>query len=100
MRPELEKLSATIQLPKYLQIPETFSKDVRGGAITVVRGATLAFQSKTSKQIAEASANAVSLPVQDGAFSLAQRLMYRHNTHRVAVAETRMDCKPRLRFLC
>ena len=70
MRPELESLSATIQLPAYLQIPETFAKDIRGGALTIVRGASLQFRSRTTKEIASATANSKSLPVKEGSFVL------------------------------
>ena len=40
LRPELTGIAGTINLPEYLQRPETLHKDVRGGAISLVKGST------------------------------------------------------------
>lgn len=70
MRPELQKLSVSIQLPAYLQIADPLEKDIRGGAVTVVKQSKLHFQSQTTKAIDFATANGQPLPVRDGAFAL------------------------------
>lgn len=67
-RPELEKLQATIRLPDYLSIAEPTIKEIRGGALVTVRGASVELQSKTTKPIVRASANGKSLSVSDGVF--------------------------------
>lgn len=68
-RPELEKLLATIQLPEYLDIAEPIEREIRGGALVTVKGAKLQLQSRTTKPIVSAKANAKDLEVSEGSFA-------------------------------
>ena len=61
-RPELSSLSASVTLPDYLQYSRPLKSDVRGGVISVLKGATAEFEAEVSRNLAEASsgtANAV-----------------------------------------
>ena len=50
-RPELIAAAAKIQLPEYLQLPETITKDVRSGAITLVEGASYTLEGQASREL-------------------------------------------------
>lgn len=54
-RPELSSLSAEITLPDYLQYKEPVKTDVRGGAISVLKGSVAAFEAEVSRSLAEAT---------------------------------------------
>jgi hypothetical protein len=54
-RPELSSLSALITLPEYLGYSRPITADVRGGIISVLKGATAAFEAEVSRNLAEAS---------------------------------------------
>src|SRR5262249_47545746 len=43
LRPELAGVTAEVKLPEYLGRPETLSKDVRGGSVSLVRGSQATF---------------------------------------------------------
>ncbi len=54
-RPELTSLKATVTLPDYLKYSRTITSDVRGGSISLVRGASAAFEAEISRALREAS---------------------------------------------
>ena len=54
-RPELSSLSASITLPAYLQYKEPIKADVRGGAISVLKGSVAEFEAEVSRNLAEAT---------------------------------------------
>jgi len=58
-RPELSSLSASIKLPDYLQYSRSMEADVRGGVISVLKGATAAFEAEIGRNLAEAVVNDV-----------------------------------------
>ncbi len=55
LRPELTDVTAAVTLPEYLGRPEKLEKDVRGGALTVVRGSTATFAITASRDLATAT---------------------------------------------
>lgn len=55
-RPELTSLMADIELPAYLGYPRQ-EKDVRGGAVSIVKGSSARFAAKTSRELASATIN-------------------------------------------
>ena len=55
-RPELTALMANIELPSYLGYPNQ-DKDVRGGAVSIVKGSVARFQAKASRALASATIN-------------------------------------------
>jgi hypothetical protein len=54
-RPELSSLSASITLPSYLQYKEPIKADVRGGAISLLKGSVAEFEAEISRNLAEAT---------------------------------------------
>ncbi|MFN9719717.1 MAG: hypothetical protein ACK58L_13540, partial [Planctomycetota bacterium] len=54
-RPELMSMTAMIRLPEYLQYREPVKADVRGGAISILKGAVASFEAEISRQLARAS---------------------------------------------
>lgn len=54
-RPELSSLSASITLPSYLQYKEPIKADVRGGAISVLKGSVAEFEAEISRNLTEAT---------------------------------------------
>ncbi len=54
-RPELSSLRATLQLPDYLQYDHDPQIDVRGGSVSVVKGARVKFAVTTTSDLASAS---------------------------------------------
>lgn len=54
-RPELLALQATVRLPDYLQYPRPVQTDVRGGAVTLVKGAVAEFSATISRDLLEAA---------------------------------------------
>ena len=56
-RPELTGLRAEIELPEYLQRTEPVVRDIRGGAVTAVRGSRAKFTVDASRALAKASVN-------------------------------------------
>lgn len=55
LRPELTGLSATVELPAYLGRTEPLEKDVRGGAVSVVKGSRVALAATASRDLVSAS---------------------------------------------
>ena len=54
MRPELTSVVADVTLPAYLGRPGSERKDVRGGAVTLVKGSKATFAATASRDLAEA----------------------------------------------
>lgn len=52
-RPELQEMQAAVQLPEYLQYSHGLQTDVRGGVISVVKGAQLDLQAKVTRDLVE-----------------------------------------------
>ena len=55
LRPELVSLEADISLPEYLGRPEPQRVDVRGGSLSLVRGATASLRATADRPLAEAT---------------------------------------------
>jgi hypothetical protein len=53
-RPELSTVSADVKLPDYLQRKESLKKDVRGGAISLVKGSRVEFTATANRDLAKA----------------------------------------------
>lgn len=53
-RPELSNVSASVKLPEYLQRTETQQRDVRGGAISLVKGSKVEFTATANRDLAKA----------------------------------------------
>ena len=54
-RPELSSVKATLQLPDYLRYDHDPQVDVRGGAVTVVKGARVKFSATATSELAAAT---------------------------------------------
>ena len=57
LRPELAAVGASVALPDYLGRPGTSEKDVRGGAVTLVKGSRASFFAAASRDLSEAQVN-------------------------------------------
>ncbi|MFO1020100.1 MAG: hypothetical protein U0903_05315 [Planctomycetales bacterium] len=57
LRPELTSLTAVYALPEYLGRKEKITKDVRGGAISVVKGSQVELAAAISRALSKASVN-------------------------------------------
>jgi hypothetical protein len=58
-RPELTSMTARIDLPEYLQHGTTLTKDVRGGAISVLRGSRVTFVATATRPLAKAAMDGI-----------------------------------------
>lgn len=54
LRPELTSIVADVTLPEYLGRPERQKKDVRGGSVSLVKGARAAFVATASRKLSTA----------------------------------------------
>ena len=54
-RPELSRLVASVKLPDYLQYSQPLATDVRGGTMSVLKGASAAFSAEISRQLMTAT---------------------------------------------
>lgn len=52
-RPELESMIARVELPKYLQRDKEVTKDIRGGAVSLVMGSKAVFEATASRRLAD-----------------------------------------------
>ena len=75
LRPELERIQARVELPKYLQREQVLTKDVRGGGLTVVSGSRVAFEATATRSLAFAKVDGREISVQDQSFSPPTELM-------------------------
>ena len=55
LRPELSSFLADVELPEYLERTERLKKDVRGGAISLVKGSSASFTATASRRLQTAS---------------------------------------------
>lgn len=55
LRPELTSVVAEISLPKYLELPKPLRKDVRGGAISLVKGSRATFTATAGRNLSSAT---------------------------------------------
>ncbi|MCH2202055.1 MAG: hypothetical protein MK102_08795 [Fuerstiella sp.] len=62
-RPELTAITASVTLPEYLQYTKKQTKDVRGGAVSVVKGASIAFEAEVSRGLKDAMVSSGSASV-------------------------------------
>lgn len=62
-RPELTAITARVTLPEYLQYDRPLNQDVRGGSISVVKGASVAFSAEVSRELSSATVSAGSTDV-------------------------------------
>ncbi len=53
-RPELASLTASIKLPEYLEYKRDLKTDVRGGVVSVLKGAVANFEAEISRELKEA----------------------------------------------
>jgi len=58
----LTELVARVQLPDYLQRPEPEVKDVRGGALTLVKGSVAVLEATATRELAQATLKRLSHP--------------------------------------
>jgi len=63
-RPELNSLSALITLPDYLEYSRPVKADVRGGVISVLKGATAEFEAEVGRNLVEATVKNVPATVE------------------------------------
>ena len=70
LRPELESIVATVNLPAYLEREGGLEKDVRGGGLTVVRGAGVSLKANTSSELETATVGEEAAKVVGDAFEL------------------------------
>ncbi len=57
LRPELVEATAQVQLPAYLQLPETVQRDVRSGTLTTVEGSTAVVNAVANRDLSLAAIN-------------------------------------------
>lgn len=72
-RPELTSMRATVRLPAYLQYSHDVMSDVRGGAISLVKGAVAKFEAHVSRSLSEAKVTGASASI-DGDRILTEEL--------------------------
>jgi len=60
LRPELTSLTANVSLPEYIGRPEPLKKDVRGGALSIVKGSTVDFTATANRNLASGSVDGTS----------------------------------------
>ena len=57
IRPELVSAKAMVDLPEYLQLPDSVDRDVRGGTLSVVEGSVARVAATASRELDSASIN-------------------------------------------
>jgi hypothetical protein len=55
LRPEVSSFLAAVELPAYLERKEGLNKDVRGGAVSLVKGSSASFTATASRKLATAT---------------------------------------------
>jgi hypothetical protein len=50
-RPEIETITAKVQLPKYLERPEPIERDLRSGSASVVKGSSVSVEAKGTRRL-------------------------------------------------
>ncbi len=69
-RPELSELSASIELPAYLQRSAPIERPLRGGGLTVVQGSRVSLTATATRELANARVNGQNLPVEGSVLQL------------------------------
>lgn len=67
-RPELTSLTASIQLPDYLQYSRVLETDVRGGVVSVLKGSVASLAAEISRELEGATVQGHSAAVSDNRF--------------------------------
>lgn len=67
-RPELLAASANLKLPEYLQRPESLTKDIRSGAMTIVEGTSYAISGKASRELSSVTLDSQAIRVANESF--------------------------------
>jgi len=65
-RPELTELAVKLRLPNYLEYKSEQSIEVRGGSVSVLKGAEAAFEAKASRELATAELDGKAQKVEGG----------------------------------
>ena len=68
LRPVLEQIEASIQLPEYLQIAEPIQRDARSGSVQAVTGSSVQVRATASRSLTSATIDGRALPVEDRQF--------------------------------
>ncbi|MBY0587275.1 hypothetical protein K2X85_08880 [bacterium] len=68
-RPEMESITAQIQLPSYLGRSEVLDRDVRGGTLAAVKGCRVSLHAKASRPTRQSWFNGHPQPTQGATFS-------------------------------
>ena len=76
LRPELERIQAKVELPKYLQREQLQTKDIRGGGLSVVHGSHVAFEATATRSLAFAKVDGREVSVKDQSFHPQPELMH------------------------
>ncbi len=71
LRPELTSVVAAVTLPAYLGLPQPVPRDVRGGSVSLVRGATATFTATASRELQSAQVDGQSSSPAGAAISTA-----------------------------
>ena len=71
-RPELTGVQATVKLPDYLQRPEPVTKDLRGGALALVKGSAVRFAATASRPLDAVTIDGSSVPPAEGGIQTPQ----------------------------
>ncbi len=83
-RPELTNLTATVRLPDYLLYPEDPEIPVRGGSVSIIKGAVTSFTGETSRELTEAVANGEDTEIKGNTFSTAPSKVTHSQTHELS----------------
>ena len=71
-RPELKALYASVKLPDYLESPEIVKSDVRGGTISIVKGAIAEFSADISRDLSKAEVGGQTTEVKSNQIAIRQ----------------------------
>ncbi|TWT77273.1 hypothetical protein Pla123a_19300 [Posidoniimonas polymericola] len=75
VRPELTGLAARVRLPAYLGREEPVEKEIRGGAVSVVKGSTLGVTATASRPLESATVDAEPQAPRDASFDVPDALI-------------------------
>ncbi|TWT37110.1 hypothetical protein KOR34_20570 [Posidoniimonas corsicana] len=75
VRPELTGLTAHVKLPDYLGRDEPIEKEIRGGAISLVRGSRLSVDAVASRALKSATVDGAAREPRDASFSVPEMLV-------------------------
>jgi hypothetical protein len=75
LRPELAAMSAKIQLPAYLNISKTVTKDIRSGAVQGVAGSSVQLEATISQPLLSAQVNSVAVSTSQDHFETPSKVL-------------------------